>query len=364
MVLDGCDMVVPGLPSNPLSSLEAVIEGNNVTISEKGEALVTGKQELRAPWRDKLLADGTPVDNVIMCTEDVQSNVIISRGCFAAAAGKACRYCGLGAGFESNTPLASFSETLKAAEPVIEAAAIAINSGWRGFLNLAGGATPPARRDQWTTDMAEAVMTRFHAFVDADILSELQIALQVYPPDDLGELDKWKRFGINSAEFDSQIMDPAYFKAICPGRGEQRMWQEAQEAAAEVFGRGRGSVANVVTGIEPMAGLLEGIEERTAKGVYILPLVFMSWPGAAMEGMRPASVEWYVEAFEKVADIHLKYADTMDVDLTEDDRWGYTRRSQSNTFSVAPLKNEWIRRLQEMGKLPPGLPYQYGVEAV
>ena len=50
------------------------------------------------------------------------------------------------------------------------------------------------------------------------------------------------------------------------------MWQEAQEAAAEVFGRGRGSVANVVTGIEPMAGLLEGIEERTAKGVYILPL--------------------------------------------------------------------------------------------
>ena len=41
-----------------------------------------------------------------------------------------------------------------------------------------------------------------------------------------------------------------------------------------------------------------------------------------MEGMRPASVEWYVEAFEKVADIHLKYADTMDVDLTEDDRRG------------------------------------------
>jgi hypothetical protein len=210
--------------------------------------------------------------------------------------------------------------------------------------------------------MVEAVMARLRETVDADILSELQVAVQVYPPDDLGELDKLKRLGVNSAEFDSQVMDPTYFKAVCPGRGKQKKWQEAQEAAAEVFGRGRGSVANVVTGIEPMAGLLEGIEGRISKGVWTMPLIFFSAEGAAMEGMQSASSEWYDELWEKITDIYLRYADTTDVDMTEDDRWGYTRAAQSNFFT--PFKNVWICRLQEMGKLPPGLPYQYGVEAV
>ncbi len=361
IVLDGCDIVATiGLQSNPLSPLQVVIEGDDVTISEMGEVLATARLEPRALWRDKLLGDGTTVDSVILCTDDIQSNIIISRGCFTAASGKACHFCGLGPMFESSWPLTSASETLEVAEPQIEATVIAIQSGWRGFLNLAGGATPPDRRDQWTTDMVEAVMNRFHESVDADTLSELQVAVQVYPPDDLGELYKWKSFGVNSAEFDNQIMDPAYFKAVCPGRGEQTRWFEAQEAAAEVFGRGRGSVSNLVTGIEPMAGMLEGIEERISKGVYSLPLMFGPTPGTPLEGMRPPSFEWYMESFEKIADIYLRYADTLDVDLTEDDRWGYTRRGQCSMFT--PFKHEWIRRPQEMGKLPPGLPNQYGVE--
>ena len=72
------------------------------------------------------------------------------------------------------------------------------------------------------------------------------------------------------------------------------------------------------------------------------------------------SLEWSQEANEKIVDIYLKYADTFDVDLTEDDRWGYTRRGYSWYASL--YKDELIRRLQEMGKLPPGLPKQDGIE--
>ncbi len=125
-----------------------------------------------------------------------------------------------------------------------------------------------------------------------------------------------------------------------------------------MFGRGRGAVTNLVTGIEPMAGMLEGIEERTSKGVYSHPLMFCPAPGSAMEGMRPASLDWYREAFEKIADIYRRYADTMDVDLTEDDRWGYTRRGQTTFFT--PFKNEWIRRLQEMGDILGERPHSSG----
>ena len=359
IALDGCGMVVPFLRIGPnhRSRLEVSIDDDDVTISEMGEVQATAKLEPQAAWRNKLMSDGTTVGSVIACTDDYQSNIIISRGCATARSGRPCKFCSLGLQFEAGMPIASFSETLEAAGPSIEATVIAINSGWRGILNLSGGAQPPERRDQWTTDIIEAVMIRFHKSIDADILSELQVEVQLYPPNDLGQLYKWKSFGINSAEFDNQVLDPAYFKAVCPGRGEQKKWFETQEAAAEVFGRGRGSVSNLVTGIEPMAEMLEGIEERISKGVYSLPLIL--GPDGAMTGMRAPSAEWYVEAFEKIADIYLHYADTLDIDLTEDDRWGYTRRGQSNW---TPFQDEWTRRLQEMGKLPPGLPPQYGIE--
>lgn len=360
ITLDDCDMVIPlGPESNSNAALKVSLDGTDVTISESDELLRTARLEPRAAWRDKKLSNGLAVDQVIMCTDDVQCNIIVSRGCHAAAMGKACRFCGLGPSFEEGMPLATHKETLEGAELSIQATIIAINSGWRGFLNLAGGATPPERRDSWTTDILEAVMARFREDVDADVLSELQVAFQGYPPANLNEMNKWKGFGINSVEYDNQVLDPDYFKAVCPGRGPQEQWFEAQEAAAEIFGRGRGSISNIVTGIEPMAGMLEGVEERISRGVWSHPITFFPAEGSAMEGMRSASMEWHLEAMEKIADIYMRYADTLDVDLTEDNRWGYTRTAQT-TF-LSSLKNEIIRRVQEMGKLPPGLPNQYGI---
>ena len=74
--------------------------------------------------------------------------------------------------------------------------------------------------------------------------------------------------------------------------------------------------------------------------------------------MMPPSAQWYVEACEKIVDIYLRYADTFDVDLTEDTRFGYTRKGRS--FYISIVDDEMSRRLQEMGKLGPGLPKQDG----
>ena len=67
------------------------------------------------------------------------------------------------------------------------------------------------------------------------------------------------------------------------------------------------SMSAIVAGTEPMAGLLEGIEERASKGVSIFPLIFRSQPGSTMAGMQPASPEWYVEMFAKVDAIRSRY---------------------------------------------------------
>ncbi len=63
----------------------------------------------------------------------------------------------------------------------------------------------------------------------------------------------------------------------------------------------------VVTGIEPMEGLLKGIEERISKGVSMMPVIYKPWPVSPMGDMQPASAEWYVEMFEKVDEIRSRY---------------------------------------------------------
>ncbi len=357
VVFNDCDIVAE-TRANPRSRLTVRIDGNDVAISEMGEVLGTATLQPRAPWRGTPMGDGTKVDDATMGMNSV-SYILTFNRCFAWDSGRPCRFCAAGQPMGQGEPLRSLNGIFEAAERSIEATVIAIENGLR-YVLIIGGAAPPDRRGQWTTDLFEAIMTRFREALDDDLLSQVRFMPSLYPPEDLGQLHKWKGLGITAAEFDSQVMDPAYFKAICPARGDQMHWFEAQEAAAEVFGRGRGSVANVVTGIEPMAGLLEGIEERMSKGVWSMPLIFFSAEGAAMEGMRPASRPWYEELWDKITDIYLRYADTTDVDLTKDNRWGYTRTAQSIFFT--PFKNVWISRLQELGKLPPGLPNQYGID--
>lgn len=360
IILDDTGMVVPMVQPvpNPAAPTQLVIEGNDVTVSEGGEVVATGRLEEQPSWCDVMMSDGiTRVNDAFQTNLPTECYFNINLRCFAQDSGKICSYCSFGYDFSQGGPPMSFSEQLKAVEPAIEATVIACKNGWRGAVLLTGGLLPPERRGQWYTDILEAIMTRFRELLnDEDILSQLQIAAYNGPPDDLAEMHKWKSFGINSVQIDTEVLDPAYFKAICPAK-DKRRWDEAQEAAVEVFGRGRGASNYFVCGVEPMAGMLEGVEERVSKGVYVMPTQFGARPNSPMEGMGSPSPEWFQEAYEKILDIYLKYADTFDLDLTEDDRWGYTRR----TRCLHPYDAMWISRLQEMGKLPPGLPSQYTV---
>ena len=64
-VMDGCDLVVSLLP-NPYSRLEAIIDGDDGTISDMGKILVSGKLEVWRSWLDKSMSDGRPVKDVFL----------------------------------------------------------------------------------------------------------------------------------------------------------------------------------------------------------------------------------------------------------------------------------------------------------
>ena len=360
IVLDETDLIQPFFYAypNPDAPMQVVIDGYDVTVSDEGEVVATGKLEEQPSWCDAMMTDGTTrVGDAILTNLPTEFYININNRCYAHDSGNTCRFCGMGPSFSQN-PLWTLEDTLKGSEPMTEAIALAAKNGWRGTVLLNGGLVPPDRRGQWYTDVLEGTMERFRAILDdEEILGELQIAVGNCPPDDFGEYHKWKSFGISSMEIDTEVLHPDWFKAMCPAK-DKRRWDEGQEAAAEVFGRGRGASNLFVLGIEPMAGMLEGVEERMSKGVFVMPAQYTPHPDAPMGGMGSPAPEWFQEAYEKILDIYFKYADTFDVDLTEDDRWGYTRR----TKCLMPHNAMWISRLQEMGKLDPGLPSQYTAE--
>ena len=55
-----------------------------------------------------------------------------------------------------------------------------------GVLSILQDESRGDRRGRWMTDLFEAIMTCFHELADASTLSELQIASDIYPPDNLG----------------------------------------------------------------------------------------------------------------------------------------------------------------------------------
>ena len=360
IVLDETGMVLCflGMAPNPFSPLQIVIKGNDATITENGQVVATGKLEQRPAWAEELLEDGIQtLGDAFPTNLPTECYIGISSNCYSRDSGRTCRFCGFAADFATG-PLGSLEETIAGQTHAARIIARAARNGWRGAVVLGGGLLSPERRGRYYTDLIEATMTQFRKFLDDDgILSELMITVDGSPPDDLGEYYKWKTFGVNSIEIDTEVLDRDWFKAICPAKDKDK-WNAGQEAAAEVFGRGRGSSNLFVLGLEPMAGMLEGVEERVSKGVYTMPSVFGAFPNSPMAGMGTPSPEFVSEAIDKIIDIYFKYGDTFDVPFAEDDRWGYTCRHRS----LFQYDDEIIRRIQEMGKMPAGIPHQYQVE--
>ncbi len=302
-ILAGTDMAVNTQP-NPRSRLDMVMDGDDVTFTEMGKTICTGKLVPRAPWRDIVMSDGTTVDSAFMGTDD-WSDIVVRAGCHTAGRGLACKFC-----IFSRMPFdppQTFEETLAIDHRQIEATAIAIKNGWHGMILFVGGAQPPERRGQWLTDLFEASMEHFYKFIDEKKLAEYPVCAHVYPPDDLSLHERWKSFGINTVKYDLQVMDPTYFKAICPGRGSQKSWFGAQEAAVEIFGRDGGVRGDLVGGLEPMESLLAGIDERLSKGVHCSPGIFYPLAGTPLEFMTPPSAEWYMEMYEQTARIYQRH---------------------------------------------------------
>ncbi|NVL91141.1 MAG: hypothetical protein HWN69_09185 [Desulfobacterales bacterium] len=309
LILDDSGLLAPITP-NKHSRLDLIIKGETVTVSDGGEVLITGRFPKRPKWLDAKLSNGLPIEAALPAASAGIINVVFSLSCMNYNTKRGCRYCNLFANPVSRKIIMLPKETLRQySKYQAEAVQIATDHGWRGTIAISGGALPPCHRPEYLERMG-IVLSMLREYVGEETLKELRLVYNHYPPEDFSDMYKWKEMGIDAVSIDIEVMDSAYFAAICPGKSAYKphaWWKKAQEAAVDVFGPGR-STGCIVMGIEPMSTLLKGTDERLSKGIIPIPLVFVSAPGAAYWGFRPPTAEWIVKASEKIADAIQKHA--------------------------------------------------------
>ncbi len=350
--LDGCGVQVAVIP-NPYSRLELEAKDNRVTLTDGGEVLAAGEVSPRPAWQEARLSNGMPVMSALPQSTEGILNLVFSLSCMNYNTGRGCRYCNLFANPVSRKIVMLPLETLKGwARYQAEAVKIATDSGWRGTLAVSGGALPPAHRREYLQRL-EVIMDAVRGTLGEAVFGELRIIYNHYPPEDFSDMRVWKELGINSTIIDLEVMDDAYFAAICPGKNAYRplpYWKAAQEASVEVFGPYLNTMGCIVMGVEPMSTLLEGIDERLSKGVMSLPLVFGPAPGSAYWGFRPPTADWFMEATERMADSIMEHAPRM-LETVAEAGGGVTAASPRSMLRSSPISlifDEVWRRLQDL----------------
>ena len=309
IIFDGSGLRAP-IYYNKHSHLHLDIKNNNAIISEEGEILVEGVFPKRFEWLDEKLSNGLPVSTVLPSMSASIINVVFSLSCINYNTNRGCRYCNLFSNQISKKISMLPKETLRVwAKYQGEAVKMAVDNGWRGSIAISGGALAPAERSEYL-DRLEIALSALRDAIGEETFKKLPKVYNHYPPEDFSDMKKWKDLGINTTSFDLEVMDDAYFAAICPGKAAYKplsYFKKAQEYSVKVFGPLLGTIGCVVMGIEPMSTLVSGFEERISKGILCMPLVFHSTPGSAYEGFRPPTAEWIVEASEKMADSFMKH---------------------------------------------------------
>lgn len=379
IVLDGCELVMYTW-HNPRSRLQMSIDGGadegvdrnggfqdpgiagkDIAIVDEGEVLATGQVQERLPWWDTLLSNGSTAESAAMVAGHTDTNIVFTYSCHNQDTGKACRYCSKFSP-ESLEGLADVIATPlgEAAMRQAEGLKVATDNGWRGTVFVSAGALPPELPRDEVLARLETTLAPIRDMLGPRVLSEVNMLFNNYPPDDFKEMETWRDMGISATSFDIEVMDPAYWAAVCPGKaasGTHEHWKEAQIASTEIFGPGRGTMSSVVLGMEPMETLLAGVEEGCSHGVFPIPVVFLpAIAGKALESFRPPTAEWYVDVAEQVVDRILQHADKLGMDPMADTRAGMTRTGLS--YPVTLITDEITRRAQERGVFPPGLPRQ------
>lgn len=123
----------------------------------------------------------------------------------------------------------------------------------------------------------------------------LLVGVQLTPERKFARYDQLIRLGVDHFSFCPELIDPAWFARICPGKARsigQHLFFDLIEYCASRMPRGAVS-GELIAGIEPIEKTIEGIELIAGAGAFPTVCVFRPTIGSDMQ-------EWQPPAFDEM----------------------------------------------------------------
>jgi hypothetical protein len=261
-------------------------DGGKYYLTDNDSELFEITFQRRPKYYNKKTSDGLEMYKVAQYVGRSKITVTYSNECSLQDKGLDCLFCNLNATKKAYADLEGLG--MKSPVQIGETVRAAYDEGYRMFT-VTGGFIPERREVEYYIDVADSVR-------QATGLDDFKGSACIGAPLDLDVIDKYKEAGFNTISTNLEIWDANMFKTICPGKdqicGGRENWLRVIDREIEVFGRGKVR-SYFVSGIEPKATLLEGLQYLIEKGVVAIPLQWNPNPGSALEGHRAPTSEWY-----------------------------------------------------------------------
>lgn len=271
---------------DPASHFSITAEDGRYFLNDGKTRLFEAHFQRKPEWYDKRVSDGTAMSRIAQYAGPSKIIVAYSNECSLQDKGLDCLFCNI------NATKAAFADAeglgIKTPRQIAETTRAAYDEGFRR-LTLTGGFIPERREVEYYIDVAEAIQ-------EATGLENFNGLACIGAPLDLNVIEKYKEAGYDCIATNMEIWDANFFKTICPGKeaicGGRQNWVDTLLHEVDVFGKGHVRSC-FVTGIEPKAATLEGIQFLIEAGVVTVPLQWNPNPGSALEGHRAPTSEWY-----------------------------------------------------------------------
>ena len=226
-------------------------------------------------WYDRLTSRDIPMAR-IGTLQGTYLGIYINPVCEFWSSGLNCRFCTTGQN------VGSVETLVKTVEDVIETCWAAKEESGVTFVHLNGGF-----QGGRALRFAEPFVCEIKEHVG------MLIGVQLTPERKFSHYDRLIDLGVDHFSFCMELLDPAWFARICPGKARtlgQDLFFDAMEYCAARLPRGAVS-GEIIAGLEPIENTIMGIERITALGAFPTVCIFRPTIGSDMAGHPPPAYQ-------------------------------------------------------------------------
>jgi hypothetical protein len=222
-------------------------------------------------WYSRVTSKGTPMSRVGVL-QGTYLGIYINPICEFWTQALNCRFCTTGQN------VGDAEVTAKSIEDVVETCLAAKAESGITFVHLNGG-FQGGHGLEFVIPFVRAIKERVG----------LLVGVQLTPERKLARYDQLIRLGVDHFSFCIELIDPAWFARICPGKARtlgHGLFLDVMEYCASRMPRGAVS-GELIAGIEPVENTIAGIERITAAGAFPTVCIFRPTIGSDMSDWPP-----------------------------------------------------------------------------